>query len=91
MTEGKTLEPDLIEAVKERIKSKLSARHVPAVILPIADIPYTLTGKKVEIAVKKIISGEKVTPSGALANPASLELFYDIPELQMDNLIKSRI
>ncbi|KAF9578775.1 hypothetical protein BGW38_005264, partial [Lunasporangiospora selenospora] len=45
------------------------------------DIPYTVNGKKVEIAVKKIISGKTVVPSGTLVNPDSLKLYYDIPEL----------
>ncbi len=51
-------------------------------ILPIQDIPYTLTGKKVEVAVKRIISGEKVQASGAIANPDCLKQYYNIPELE---------
>ncbi|KAJ3295776.1 hypothetical protein HK104_002336 [Borealophlyctis nickersoniae] len=82
MAEGHRFTDELVEQIKSRIRSQLSSRHVPAVILPIADIPYTLTGKKVEVAVKRIISGETVVPSGALANPESLKLYYDIPELQ---------
>ena len=58
-------------------------RHVPAFILPIADIPYTLTGKKVEVAVKRIISGENPkVQAETLANPEALKLYYGIPELQ---------
>jgi acetoacetyl-CoA synthetase len=78
MAEGQTFNNDLVSQIKLRIRTLLSARHVPAVILPIADIPYTLTGKKVEIAVKKIISGESVKPSSSIANPESLELYYAI-------------
>ena len=48
----------------------------------IDDIPYTISGKKVEIAVKKIIKGEKVKNRDALANPQSLKLYRDIKELQ---------
>eukprot|EP00128_Syssomonas_multiformis_P009652 Colp12_sorted_trinity150504_noHs@25257 len=74
----------LVKKMQVAIRSQLSARHVPAVILPIEDIPYTINGKKVEVAVKKIISsGEAVTHRGALANPASLDLYYNIPALQV--------
>lgn len=76
MADGHQFNMDLVSNIKLRIRTLLSARHVPAVILPIADIPYTLTGKKVEVAVKKIISGEIVKASSALANPESLELYY---------------
>ncbi|CDH60689.1 acetoacetyl-synthetase [Lichtheimia corymbifera JMRC:FSU:9682] len=81
MKEGKELNDDLIKTIKTKIRAELSPRHVPAFVLPIADIPYTINGKKVEVAVKKIISGQKVTPTGTLANPESLELYYDIPAL----------
>jgi acetoacetyl-CoA synthetase len=75
MAFGQNFTPELVASIKTKIRTLLSARHVPAVIYPIGDIPYTLTGKKVEVAVKKIISGENVTPSSSLANPESLELF----------------
>ncbi|ORZ01228.1 acetoacetate-CoA ligase [Syncephalastrum racemosum] len=75
------LTDDLVKSIKTTIRAELSPRHVPAFILPITDIPYTINGKKVEVAVKKIISGQKVTPSGTLTNPESLELYYNIPEL----------
>jgi acetoacetyl-CoA synthetase len=55
---------------------------VPAKILEIDDIPYTISGKKVEIAVKKIINGEKINNKDALANPQSLDLYRNIKELQ---------
>ncbi|KAI8908028.1 hypothetical protein EDD86DRAFT_208747 [Gorgonomyces haynaldii] len=82
MVPGKQLTPELLDKIRARIRTLLSPRHVPAVILPIADIPYTLTGKKVEVAVKKIISGKKISPSSSLANPESLKLYYDIRELK---------
>ncbi|TPX34548.1 hypothetical protein SmJEL517_g02832 [Synchytrium microbalum] len=83
MGTGQEFNQKLVSDIKERIRKLLSARHVPAFILPIADIPHTLTGKKVEVAVKRIISGESVAPSGALANPESLKLYYNIPELKV--------
>ncbi|KAI8811564.1 hypothetical protein BJ742DRAFT_796433 [Cladochytrium replicatum] len=83
MRDGETFSEDIASKIKAKIRSLLSPRHVPSVILPIADIPYTLTGKKVEIAVKKIISGATVVPSGALANPDVLQLYYNLPELKL--------
>lgn len=77
MAEGQHFSAELVNGIKARIRNLLSARHVPAVILPILDIPYTLTGKKVEVAVKKIISGLalELISSTSLANPESLELY----------------
>ena len=76
-----SINDDLTKKLKQSIKSHCSPRHVPEIILPVDDIPYTLSGKKVEIAVKKIIDGEDVINRDALANPDSLDLFSSIPEL----------
>ncbi|KAI8985283.1 acetoacetate-CoA ligase [Pilobolus umbonatus] len=73
---------ELVKKMKVTIRAELSPRHVPAYILPIGDIPYTINGKKVEVAVKKIISGQTVTPTGTLTNPESLKLYYNIPALK---------
>ncbi|TPX55051.1 hypothetical protein PhCBS80983_g05642 [Powellomyces hirtus] len=82
MVEGQEFTDELVESIKLAIRSRLSARHVPAIIMPIADIPHTVNGKKVEVAVKRIISGETLIPSGTLVNPESLKLYYNLPELQ---------
>ncbi|KAI9250553.1 acetoacetate-CoA ligase [Phascolomyces articulosus] len=82
LKEGQELSEDLVKKMKTTIRAQLSPRHVPAFVLSIQDIPYTINGKKVEVAVKKIISGQKVTPTGTLANPESLALYYDIPALK---------
>jgi len=79
---GVTLTPELIDRIKRRIRTQCSPRHVPAIILPIADIPYTINGKKVEIAVKKILHGEDVLNRDALANPEALNYYQNLPELQ---------
>ncbi|KAG0019121.1 hypothetical protein BGZ80_006266 [Entomortierella chlamydospora] len=80
--EDKPLDENLVNKIKAHIRSQLSPRHVPAFVLKTKDIPYTINGKKVEIAVKKIISGQTVVPSGTLVNPESLDLYYNIPELK---------
>ena len=81
LSESVSINDDLTKKLRQSIKSNCSPRHVPEIILPVDDIPYTLSGKKVEIAVKKIIDGEDVINRDALANPDSLDLFSSIPEL----------
>ncbi len=75
MAEGKQLDDDLIGKIKSAIRVNCSPRHVPAIIKEVPDIPYTINGKKVEIAVKKIIHGQKVMNKDALANPECLNFF----------------
>lgn len=60
----------------------MSHVHVPAKIIPVADIPYTVNGKKVELAVRNVIHGKPVLNREALANPDALELYKDIKDLQ---------
>ena len=71
---------ELVKRLASTIRTRLSARHVPALILPIAEIPYTINGKKVEVAVKRILVGEEVRNKNALANPECLELYKNIPQ-----------
>lgn len=82
MKEGRKLEDELKSRLKDAIRSETSPRHVPALILEVKDIPYTVNGKKVEIAVRQTVQGETVKNSNALANPESLSYFKDIPELK---------
>ena len=82
LAENIELTDALITQLKSTIRKKCSPRHVPALILPIDDIPYTINGKKVEIAVKKILKGEDILNRDALANPESLGLYKNIPALK---------
>lgn len=61
--------------LRDAIRSKLSPRHEPRYVFEIADIPHTVNGKKVEILVKKLVSGQQVNPSATLANPECLGAF----------------
>ena len=72
---------ELIQKIKSTIRQNRTPRHVPSIILPIKDVPRTISGKKVELAVTKTIHGEEVKNKSALANPESLEQFEYIPEL----------
>jgi acetoacetyl-CoA synthetase len=65
----------LVEEIKSRLRTELSPRHVPDRIHPIASVPRTVSGKKMELPVKRILRGEpvsKVANAGAMANPDSL-------------------
>jgi len=74
---GQVLTEELKRKIKDQIRKSCSPRHVPAMILETKDVPYTINGKKVEVAVKKIAHGQEVKNKDALANPESLEYFKD--------------
>ena len=78
---GIVLDEALAQRIRTTIRKHTAPRHVPAKIIAVPDIPYTLNMKKVELAVKKTIEGKDVTNKDALRNPESLAYFKDIPEL----------
>ncbi|KAJ7267587.1 hypothetical protein B0H12DRAFT_1097878 [Mycena haematopus] len=82
MRQGYKLDDRLIADIKGAIRKALSARHVPAFIFEVEDIPYTVNGKRIEIAVKQIVSGSNLKPSGTVANPESLKLYYKYRDLK---------
>lgn len=116
MRPGQKLTKSLIEKICSAIRKSLSARHVPAYIFEIEEIPvspcppidlncgdcwvfqddvmaltgcfpffsfqYTVNGKKIEIAVKQIVSGSNLQPSGTVANPDSLRLYYKFRDIE---------
>lgn len=75
---GYSLDEEMKAKIKKQISINCSPRHVPAIIKDVPDIPHTINGKKVEIAIKNIIHGQPVKNKDALANPESLEFYYDI-------------
>ena len=80
MRPGHSLTPELDATIKARIRQALSARHVPNEVFAVTEIPRTLSGKKMELPVKKLLLGqplEKVANPDAMANPASLQWFVD--------------
>ncbi|MCB2207039.1 MAG: acetoacetate--CoA ligase [Bacteroidetes bacterium] len=78
LKEGLQLDNNLIKLIRAGIRNSCSPRHVPSIIKQVPDIPYTINGKKVEIAVKKIIHGLDVKNKDALANPECLEFYKNI-------------
>lgn len=82
LREGAQLTADLSDQIKATIRANTTPRHVPAKIIAVEDIPRTLSGKLVELAVRNVVHNEEVKNREALANPEALELFKDLPELQ---------
>ena len=82
---GQELTDDLQKKIRTTLREKASPRHVPARIIAVPDIPYTLNMKKVESAVTNIIHGRPVTNRDALGNPESLDYYESIlPNLQQE-------
>lgn len=70
------LDETLMQKIKTQLKTQCSPRHVPDEIIAVQDIPYTLTGKKLEVPVRKILLGadpDKAASCDAMKNPAALE------------------
>jgi acetoacetyl-CoA synthetase len=75
---GIALDSALKERIAKEIRTKASARHVPNEVFEVNEIPRTLTGKKMEVPVRKLLLGMaqgKVASADSMANPASLEFF----------------
>ena len=78
LNEGFELTDELINKINTAIRKNCSPRHVPSITKQVADIPYTINGKKIEVAVKKIIHGQEIKNKDALANPECLDNFVGI-------------
>nr|WP_064495401.1 acetoacetate--CoA ligase [Pseudomonas chengduensis] len=77
-----TLDDTLREEIRQVIRANTTPRHVPAKIIQVADIPRTLSGKIVELAVRNVVHGRPVKNTDALANPQALELYRSLAELR---------
>lgn len=80
--EGQELTAELVTKIKRTIRERTTPRHVPAIVLQVNDIPYTISGKKVELAVSRLIHNKEVPNREALANPECLEQYSNFTELQ---------
>src|SRR3954454_483431 len=83
LREGATLDDDLVKRIRARIREDCSPRHVPNEIRAIAEVPRTLSGKVLEVPVKKILMGIPATKAASrdsLANPRSLDYFEGLAE-----------
>jgi acetoacetyl-CoA synthetase len=81
LRDGLTLDDALRERIRRQIRANTTPRHVPAVILQVPEVPRTVSGKVVELAVRETIHGRPVRNTDALANPGALTHFRDRPEL----------
>jgi len=84
LAEGQKLTEELKNKIRTTLRSNASPRHVPAKIVAVPDVPYTLNMKKVELAVKKVIEGKAVLNKDALRNPEILDFFAGIKEIHED-------
>lgn len=82
LRDGVDLDEPLRERIRQTIRANTTPRHVPAKIVQVADIPRTLSGKIVELAVRNVVHGRPVKNTDALANPQALELYRDRAELR---------
>ncbi|KAB8342826.1 hypothetical protein FH972_022424 [Carpinus fangiana] len=84
MSAGFVFTPELRERLKGAIAAGLSKRHVPRFVVGVEEIPVTVNGKKVEVAVKRCISGDDVKASATVANPWVLEAYKKYTEMESE-------
>jgi acetoacetyl-CoA synthetase len=77
------LSQELIQRICNQIRSNTTPRHVPAKVIQVSDIPRTISGKIVELAVRNVIHGRPVTNTDALKNPEALEFYRDLEDLKL--------
>ncbi|HET8862416.1 MAG TPA: acetoacetate--CoA ligase, partial [Solirubrobacterales bacterium] len=81
LREGAELDDDLRREIAKRVREHCSPRHVPDEVFAIAEVPRTLSGKVLEVPVKRILMGtpaEKAASRDSLANPAALDYFTEM-------------
>jgi acetoacetyl-CoA synthetase len=87
MQPGTELTEVIIKKINQTIRNDNSPRHVPDTVLSVTDLPYTISGKKTETPVKKVLMGFdpiKVVNKGALRNPESMEYFIELANQKED-------
>jgi acetoacetyl-CoA synthetase len=81
LREGATLDEDLTGRVKASIRETLSPRHVPDAVFAVPDVPRTLSGKKLEIPIKKLFAGVPIAQAAnldAMSNPDVMQHYADL-------------
>jgi acetoacetyl-CoA synthetase len=82
LRDGVELDDELRDRIRKTVRANATPRHVPAKIIAVPDIPRTVSGKIVELAVRDVIHGREVKNTSALANPEVLEHYRDLEELK---------
>jgi acetoacetyl-CoA synthetase len=83
LREGLSLDDEVTARIKGNLRKNLSPRHVPDELYAITEVPRTLSGKKVEVPIKRIFIGEppeKVVTADALRNPEAMQFFIDLAQ-----------
>jgi acetoacetyl-CoA synthetase len=78
---GYSLDAELEKTLKHTLRTQLSPRHVPDQLRVIPEVPRTLSGKKLEVPIKRLLAGarlENVVAQGTLQNPRALEALLDV-------------
>lgn len=83
LNHGYTLDDDLARDIRTRLREQASPRHVPAVITAVSALPYTRSGKKVELAVARLLNGTPINNTEAIANPETLDEIRIIEALEV--------
>ncbi len=81
LRDGASLDDSLVDSIRRRIRSDVSPRHVPDEVVAIPEVPRTLSGKVLEVPVKRILTGtppDEAASRESLANPAALDFFVDL-------------
>jgi acetoacetyl-CoA synthetase len=81
LREGAELDDELVSAIRSRVREDCSPRHVPSEVFQVEEVPRTLSGKVLEVPVKKILTGtpaEQAASRDSLANPAALDWFVEL-------------
>lgn len=81
LRDGVVLDEALMQTIRQTIRANASPRHVPSKILQVVDIPRTISGKLVEVAVRQAVHGEPIPNLNSLANPEALDCFKAREEL----------
>jgi acetoacetyl-CoA synthetase len=87
LADGRVLDDDLVAAIEDRLRREYTPRHVPDKIIAVPAIPVTLTGKKLEVPVRRLLLGvplEQAANPSAMANPAALDAILEYARTQHD-------
>ena len=84
LQQDKKLDEELTKKIRRTIREKCTPRHVPAKVIQVDEIPRTKSGKIVELAVREVVHNRPVKNIHSLANPEALELYRNLPDLQID-------
>lgn len=81
LRQGVALDDELKQRIRQKIRADISPRHVPDEIFAVDQVPYTLSGKKMEVPVRRILLGHalsKVANPGAMRNPQAIDFFVEM-------------